>query len=85
MQAKWFWGYMNRGDSEKKLYNEGKIGDFIVRLNSDRQLVISLWYAHMRVVSRDSSACALALTYEMAQNCQMLQLDVLMSVFDIMI
>ena len=40
----WFWGYLNRGDCERKLYSEGRIGDFIVRLNSNQQLVISLWY-----------------------------------------
>lgn len=45
-EKKWFWGFMNRGDCEKKLYNEGEIGDFIVRLNFRQQLVMSLWYVH---------------------------------------
>ena len=43
VQSKWFWGYMNRGDTEKKLYTEGKMGDFIIRLNSNQQLVMSVW------------------------------------------
>lgn len=41
---RWFWGYMNRGDTEKKLYNEGNMGDFIIRLNASKHLVMSLWY-----------------------------------------
>ena len=43
VQLVWFWGYMNRGDCERKLYNEGSMGDFVVRLNSNQQLVVSLW------------------------------------------
>jgi hypothetical protein len=42
-QKKWFWGFMNRGDCERKLYSEGKMGDFIIRLNSKQQLIMSLW------------------------------------------
>ena len=44
VQSMWFWGYMNRGDCEVKLYNEGKMGDFVVRINSNEQLAMSLWY-----------------------------------------
>jgi hypothetical protein len=46
-QKKWFWGFMNRGDCERKLYSEGKMGDFIIRLNSKQQLIMSLWYIRM--------------------------------------
>ena len=44
VQHMWFWGFMNRGDCEKKLYNEGETGDFVIRLNANQQLVMSLWY-----------------------------------------
>lgn len=40
---KWFWGFMNRGDCEIKLYNEGEMGNFVVRLNSNQRLILSLW------------------------------------------
>ena len=43
VQWMWFWGFMNRGDCEKKLYNDGEIGDFVIRLNANQQLVMSLW------------------------------------------
>lgn len=46
VQMTWFWGFMNRGDCEKKLYNEGELGDFVVRLNANQQLVMSLWYVN---------------------------------------
>ena len=44
VKRKWFWGSMNRGNCEIKLYNEGKMGDFILRLNSTQKLVMSFWY-----------------------------------------
>ena len=46
VQYKWFWGYMSRGDCEIKLYNEGKIGDFVIRINSNGQLIMSLWLVY---------------------------------------
>ena len=46
---RWFWGYMNRGDTEKKLYYEGNMGDFVVRLNANKDLVMSLWYVPLNV------------------------------------
>jgi len=33
-------------DCEIKLYNEGKIGDFVIRINSSGQLIMSLWLVY---------------------------------------
>ncbi len=40
---KWFWGHMNRSDCERRLHMEGEVGNFVVRINADGNLVFSLW------------------------------------------
>ncbi len=40
---KWFWGHMNRSECERRLHMEGEVGNFVVRINADGNLVFSLW------------------------------------------
>ena len=46
---KWFWGNMNRADSEAKMKAEGKIGNFAIRVNATGSYVMTFWL--------DSSTC----------------------------
>lgn len=39
----WFWGSMSRQDAQKKLEEEGKVGNFIVRLNAEGTYVMTVW------------------------------------------
>lgn len=40
----WFWGCMSRQDCEKKLQSEGKVGNFVVRINASGNYIMSFWY-----------------------------------------
>ena len=40
----WFWGCMSRQDCEKKLQSEGKVGNFVVRINANGNYIMSFWY-----------------------------------------
>ena len=40
----WFWGCMSRQDCEKKLQSEGKVGNFVVRINARGYYIMSFWY-----------------------------------------
>ena len=42
-KCKWFWHYMSRQDCEKKLRDEGKIGNFAIRINANGHYIMSLW------------------------------------------
>ena len=39
----WYWDSMSRQDAEKKLEEEGKVGNFIVRLNLEGTYVMTVW------------------------------------------
>ncbi len=39
----WFWGHMNRSECERRLHMEGKLGNFVVRINADGSFVLSVW------------------------------------------
>ena len=39
----WFWDTMSRADTEKKLQTEGKVGNFVVRVNAEGRYVMSVW------------------------------------------
>lgn len=51
----WFWDTISRADTEKKLQTEGKVGNFIVRLNAEGSYVMSVWRAdavhHYKIVN----------------------------------
>ena len=40
----WFWGCMTRQECEKKLQSEGKVGNFVVRINASGNYIMSFWY-----------------------------------------
>ncbi|CAI8022104.1 hypothetical protein GBAR_LOCUS13007 [Geodia barretti] len=42
---KWFWGEMNRADSETKMRAEGEVGNFAIRLNANGHYVMTFWRA----------------------------------------
>ena len=39
----WFWGNISRSQSEKKMTEEGKVGNFSIRINADGYYVMTLW------------------------------------------
>lgn len=40
----WFWGGMSRRACEERMRREGGVGNFVVRVNSDNNFVMSCWY-----------------------------------------
>ena len=39
----WFWGAMNRADSEAKMREVGEIGNFAIRINASGRFVMTFW------------------------------------------
>lgn len=39
----WYWGSMKRPECEKKLQEEGLVGNFVVRLNARGEYIMSFW------------------------------------------
>ena len=39
----WFWGDMNRTDSETRMKAEGEIGNFAIRVNATGHFVMTFW------------------------------------------
>ena len=39
----WFWGDMNRADSEVKMKAEGEVGNFAIRVNASGHYVMTFW------------------------------------------
>ena len=46
----WFWDTLSRTETENKLQTEGKVGNFVVRINAEGSYVMSVWYV-LRVLS----------------------------------
>jgi hypothetical protein len=42
---KWFWGEMNRADSETMMRAEGEVGNFAIRVNANGHYVMTFWRA----------------------------------------
>jgi hypothetical protein len=40
---KWFWGEMNRADSETMMRAEGEVGNFAIRVNANGHYVMTFW------------------------------------------
>ena len=41
---RWFWSCMSRQECEKKLKSEGKVGNFVIRINANGDYIMSFWY-----------------------------------------
>jgi len=41
---RWFWGCMSRQECENKLKSEGKVGNFVIRINASGDFIMSFWY-----------------------------------------
>ena len=42
-KCKWFWDTTSRQEAERRLLSEGKIGNFIVRINASGHFVMTYW------------------------------------------
>ncbi|XP_064390037.1 uncharacterized protein LOC135337940 isoform X3 [Halichondria panicea] len=42
-ECKWFWGKASRQEAERRLLSEGKVGNFIVRINASGHYVMTYW------------------------------------------
>ena len=46
----WFWGDMNRVDSEARIKEEGEVGNFAIRVNANGHFVMTFWLVLYHIV-----------------------------------